>query len=734
MACDPSTQPDLSSTPTAACGETPKTAGVTCSEVFVKFGEVETTVEIEFGFFSDNIFQKPKLQVRQVGSPTHNFKFSSAGYMAGALFQVHDYFCEPADRIIGLPQIVTRKTRSYGGTIEESKFFKLQPWEYFAANDANDFDATNGRYDDFFQTIDVFHDLRNEYKREAGVVLKRLEEQKSNFKAYFNTKAIKRVDYTATMGMLYALASSGKLGIELFTNKLKIGDNAQNPGTTRKIKMVHNLFFKIVKGELASDDKTSLTDIKLEGVDFTKSGVGHDKKTCLKAVIVLNKQDGSTNNKGVYFSTYAWGKGDGSATFMNQVEESKSACDTGANGGTSGKAGCTIFSDAVPTSNRGGEQNPLTNSSSSIVTIRDEFGFVLKTVTRAEQIRILLTEQGAAKAWAVGAATPGAPVTATNIAKIYDRIWSNQNDVKPIKLATPGVQPKGGGGYEITPGLWLFLTPGPNATMGMIQGSAAQIQFLWPLETLALLGSDDLTLETLPGTLWNMFGSGIAVVQVNYVQGVKDIYASVQWYDKMQQAMARMKEMKLKIEGLQAQFIGLQQQLVAAFHKQDLAAYDAALNKMKQLATEFYNLTKHEIKLTEAYTLRNQLEAFINAQGKLQVPPESNLQPAWLQPSPPPLTPPDRNDPVPETPTPNIVAVPPASTLLPPAAQALVVPGDTVISLTPLPTDQEILTTPLDTPTVGSSNLLDVVGSSGTFDNVPGTVNYPSETFWDGSF
>jgi hypothetical protein len=728
MAC--SNVPSLTSTPEASCGGDPSTAKVDCSEVLVKFAEVETTMTIELGYFAEYLGAKPKLKPRiaQGTTPTHDIQWPDEAYLAGSLFQIHDYFVTPTNkRIIGNPEVTTKKCRINGGAIEDIKFFKKTPWEFFGSTTSQNFYVTDSRFDDLFEGIDDEGFLRKEYVREAGVVIERLKEQEANFKKYLNNRALKSIDYTGTMGMLYALASSGKLGLEQFTHKFKIGNNASNPGTTRKVKVVHNLFFKVLKGELASNGPTTLTELELEGKDFTTAGVGHDKKNCLKCVIVLNKQDGSTNDKGVYFANIAWGKGDGDHTFMKSVEDSDSCVRSATNGGTSGKAGFTTTSDCLALSNRGGPQNPLTKSSSNFVKIYDENNNLLKVITRAQQIRIIRQERDWALAASAAGSTPLAPFTV-----LYPKIWSNQNDVPAVRLAKPDVKSKGGGGYEVWPGMWLYLTPGPNATMGMIQGSAAQIQFLWPLETLALIGDDNLTLETLPGALWNMFGSGIAVVQVNYVQGAKDVYASVQWYDKMQQAMARMRELKLKVEGLQAQFIGHQQALISAFTKQDLAAYDKALNSMKQLANEFYNLTKVQIDFTSANTGRNNLEAFINAQSKLQIPPGGDMSANWLLPSPPDPTPPERNDPVPETPAPNIIATPEANVTLPEPAKNLVIPGDTVIAVTQLPFNPEALTPSYDLPEVGSGHLLDVVPGSGNFDEVGGTVEVPPS--WDGVF
>ena len=729
MACQ---NVDLTSSPQASCGETPYKVDVQCSEVFIKFGEIETEIEIELGFFSSNIFKKPKLEPRQVGSPTHKFKFQAPEYLAGTLFQVHDYFCAAPERIIGLPQVATRKARIAGGALEEAKFFKKEPWEYFGESSGKNFDASSSKYDDYFvgdKILDGDFGLRKGYVKEAGVLIKLLKEQQSNFEKYFNGKAIRRVDYTNALAVLYAMAASGKLALEEYTHKFKIGDNATNPGTTRKVKMVHNLYVKIVAGELCSTNPTSLADIKLDNKKFTTAGVSHTDKSCLKCVIVLNKTDGSTNDKGVYFSTLSWGKGDPSATFMKAIEDSASCV---REDGASGKAGAVIYSDALHTSNRGGPDKPLSQPSSDFVKIYDENETLVKVVTRAQQLRILKMEKEGAFVWSLGATSAGAPITAANIATIYPRIWSNANDVKPVRLAKPGVKSKGSGGFEVSPGVWLFLTPGGNVTSGDIQGSAAQIQFVWPLETLCMLGSDDLTLATLPGTLWNMFGSGIVVIKVDYVQGVKDIIATVGWWDKMQQAQARMREFKTKIELIQAKFMQYQQQLVNAFTKQDLANYDKVLNEMKNLATDFYNLTKVKIDFTTADLTRNALESYLDAKGRIQNPEPLPETPPTAPP--PTVTPPDRNDPVPEPPAPNTIANPPASINLPPPAQSLVIPGDSVVSVTPLPFTPEILAPPLDTPQIGSGHLLDVVPSAGTFDQVPGTVDNPSDSFWDGSF
>ena len=718
---------------------TPKSAKPPeCPPLLVKFGEVQVEMEVELGM--DQLTwmgQKPHLKAKKIGAASYKFIYDEPGHHAVSLLMVHDYFSDAP--IKSKPEVKKAKWRSFGNSVEEIEIFKKTPWEfvgYTSSNYQGGMDIrteVNLRNDFTKDTVkDYTGELRAAYFREAEELVDerkgKLRKQEKAFQSYIDGKLIEYVSYTNTMMVLWSMAACGNLSFDAYTRKFRIGDDAKNPGTSRKVKMVFNLYYKIVKGEFASNKDTIFTPIKLDNKAFEESGVGHEKRTCLKCVVVLNDKDGSDNTKGVFFFGLSWGRGNPDATFMQNIANREPVYNslTGKGSGKGGFSG--NYNNIDPTFE--GKRNGVglkTEKQDEWISIRENGeGPATTAMSRADQIKIIREEHD----YAFGLAGMSESSPGFRVALL--RQWSTPKDVKPIRLVKMDVQKKAGNqGIEITPGLNLFLTAGQNVTSGDIQGAAAQIQILLPLEAFAVLGSEDLTFETLPGTMFNIFASATAVIKIDIKPLVSGTYQIVNMYLKAEALKKQMEEMKKYCESVKARMQGLAQDLTNAFNNKDLAAYNAALAKMQKLADEFAQRSGTAIDLKLFYEGGSNLKLFIDASNAAQnlpvVPPNTSGGTS---------TPPALSEPIAELPGNNFNAEPPSVSPGSPESK-LVLPGIEVSNPQPLgdattslPVDPVILTPSALPPTESSGEALGFTGSANNFDNLDGYNNLPSEGVW----
>ena len=330
---------------TNECSPDPGKASVNCPDVMVKFGEVEITQTIELGY---SLLDKQPKHLRAVrkGQASYDFKFSEPKYFAGSLVQIHDFFADTP--IISEPETVTRKVLTAPKKYVDLKLFKQAPWEHFGCTSNNvlksGWDFGNNDYN---QNIDwlgapisdfaynpadlegigsTSQSLRQNYLREANVLLGKkgvliTQEQKDKFKNYFNSKALEAVDYTNEMRILYALAATGQLPYDVYTRKYRIGNSKTNPGYERTVKIVLNLYVRILRAEMASNAGSVLKEVTLDGAKYREAAVNHKKKSCLKVIVALNGEDTGDTKSGTYYFGTVWGKADASRTFSGLLED-----------------------------------------------------------------------------------------------------------------------------------------------------------------------------------------------------------------------------------------------------------------------------------------------------------------------------------------------------------------------------------------------------------------------------
>jgi hypothetical protein len=732
---------------------------VSCSEVLIKFGEVEVTQKIEMKVQYFSSMGPPKLGTSASGSPSYKFKFDDPKYLAGTLVQLHDYFA--SNKIVGDPEITTvNASYKRDGTQGKTKLFKKTPWEYFGstANAARseNWDFGNTDYNriagpkweeepinDFFYNPNdlVFESdgLRQAYLYEASELVKKLKKKEQSFKDYFNSQAIKFVDYTNEMRLLWALAALGQLPFDSISKKFRIG-NSTNPGYTRDIKIVFNLYVKAMRAEMSSVCGTTLTEVKLNGVEASKS-LKRPKKTCLKCLIVLNNQDTEINRDGVYFFGVAWNKGNPKQTFLERVREAEPAHGIGSKKADS-KNIATFYSDAYVLGNRFGPSefqpgDKLKQKSlyPDIIVFEDDLNpWGRHAVTRVELLKFLAHERQGAYTWELA---EGSGANPNHWAPLDKKFWTQNNQSRPIMIARPHVKQRGDGGTEIIPGLKLYFTAGQNITSGDIQGSSVQMQVVFPLEAFAVLGEGPLTLESLPGKFMNFFSAAIFVVKIDVVQGVKDTYAIVNWWEKMEAAKEALRKMKEYVESLKAKVQAHTDELTKAFEARDLNKYNEVLNSLRALAADFQQKTGHSIDLTVAIQGGKNLQMFIDAQNQLQNEINSQLPDSSRVPEAP-------NPPQDEAQPENPPVVSPEQVLdsssTGNATDALVIPiplsdpigtNPPAAPSTPQPIDPIVFFQPIDTPSLGSTHNLGVIGhpeqsgpgfvSDGTaFEQIPG--------------
>lgn len=763
----------------SGCEGQPKKTAISCSDVMVKFGEVEITQTIELGY---NQMAKTlkRLRAKRIGAAKYKYKFSKPNYLAGALVQVHDFHAGSADKIVNVPRPETKTikvVKDKEGNTVDLKLFKKTPWEYFGCTSASalkrgwDFgdEPTNanmtpdnwsdkdGRIKDLsYDKKDLPGDgkkgLRQAYLREAYVLvgnggdssngLLTDRSRQVEFENYFNSKALQYIDYTNELRILYSLAATGQLPYDVITRKYRIGNNAANPGYTREVKIVLNLYFKVVRAEMASTAGSVFSDVTLNGIEFAQSGASHPTKSCLKVVTVLNNQDSGSVKKGVYFFGVVWGKADPHQTFSKLLEDQPLEPAHGIGTKKSpGKTTATPFNDAYNIKRSYLQDGDAIKMPDNYVRFKDNLNpWGQYIVHRIELLRFFNIERAGAACWELrekAGATNG-----INQYRTLDKdFWGSPSSAGqsfPVRIAR--VQAKKAGDHiEIVPGLVLFCNSGANVHSGTIAGSAFQMHMIFPLEVFAVLTDEaqfgKTTLESLPGKFMNMTSQGVLVAHWNIVQTVNDGARIVNAYIKMEKMKEAARKMKEYVEGMRRKFQEHVDALTKAFEARDLAKYTEILNSLKILAADFAQRTGHAVNLQGFVDGQTNLQTFINAQNALinaMPPPPQNPAPTPPNPS--------ATDPQPEGP--NIVDVgteaggagggtTPESTLVIPVI-------DDPIGVNPLgPTTElpimpEVLVPSIDTPQLGSTHNLGNIGNStqsgpgfdeianGVFQNIPG--------------
>lgn len=780
MACPkiPNLDVKLEAAPdTNECTPDPEKAVVNCPEVMVKFGEVEITQTIELGY---SLLEKQPTHLRAVrkGQASYDFKFSKPKYFAGSLVQIHDFFA--ATPIISAPETVTRKILTAPKTYVDLKLFKQPPWEHFGCTTNNilksgwDFGDNDYNknvdwlgapiYDFSYNPADLegigstSQSLRQNYLREANVLLGEkgvliTQEQKDKFKNYFNSKALAAVDYTNEMRILYALAATGQLPYDVYTRKYRIGNSKTNPGYDRTVKIVLNLYVKILRAEMASNAGSVLKEVKLDGVKYREAGVNHKKKSCLKVIVALNGEDTGDTKNGTYYFGTVWGKADASQTFSGLLADLP---DKPAHGdGTAkspGKTTAMAYKDGYKVqSDLTGEQ--LKKAKPNFVVFKDDLNpWKTRIVNRLNVINFWREERLIAGAklyeWELRE-----KIGAGQYNTIHRNLWAGTNGYaepnrsKAIRIESPKVKTLADG-IEVTPGLVLYANSGANVHMGTIAGSSFQTHMIFPLEAFSVFIDEGqygrTTLETLPGKFMNFFSMPVLVMHWNVVQTVNDGATLYNNYIKAERLKEAAEKMKKYAEEVRAQMHKYVDALSQAFKDRDLAKYNQILGSMKALAADFAKKTGFTIPLDKAIQGGKDLKTFIDASNLLLNPP---TPPPTPDPEPLPTPTPDKDDPTPEGPE--------TTDLTPPAGgpSSVLVTDGLIVAINPegggttsLPIDPVVFTPAIDTPQLGSTIMLGNIGHSeqtgpgfdqvgDVFKNVPGfdtnTDNNAGDFTWD---